>query len=57
MKEDNKVQTIGVKSCARCGGNHDSLQTHQLDNHEKYQRWAMCPEVQQPILIQVIEVD
>jgi len=48
-----KVMQIKVKKCARCGGDH-SVEFHELENHETYTHWGMCPVKNQPILMEVI---
>jgi hypothetical protein len=44
---------ISVKSCARCGEDHE-VDFQPLDNHETYTHWAMCPNKEQPILMEVV---
>jgi len=44
---------IKVKSCARCGKDHE-VEMFSLDKHPDYNHWAMCPNKNQPILINVV---
>ena len=49
--------TLEVKSCARCGKRHGQLTFQKLKNpiyagpFETLTHWAMCPELDQPILM------
>jgi hypothetical protein len=43
-----------IKTCARCGKDHE-VEMKQFTNPGNYTHWAMCPELQEPILIIVIE--
>lgn len=42
---------VNTKGCARCGNDHDELVFEPLDNHETYSHFAMCPLLNQPILL------
>ncbi|MBE3087993.1 MAG: hypothetical protein IMZ71_02600 [Chloroflexi bacterium] len=45
-----------VKGCARCGGNHKNLLFEKLTKPAKdYQWWALCPFLQEPILMRAVE--
>ena len=52
-----------IISCARCGENHDNLEMKKLTNSitipntngNEIGYWAMCPKLNEPILIMVIE--
>lgn len=51
----------GVENCARCGGNHSDLRFFSFGKepeqmHDVYQRWAICPESGNPILMIVQDV-
>ena len=47
-----------VKCCARCGGTHENLSfrkyTHPQDDINKYDHWATCPTVNEPILLAIV---
>lgn len=42
---------VQVQCCARCGGDHLELVFEPLSNHDTYSHWALCPEVNQPVLL------
>lgn len=46
-----------VIRCARCGGNHESILFTVLGGQkvEGVTHWAMCPKLNQPILMEVKE--
>jgi hypothetical protein len=44
-----------LRHCARCGGTHYDIQFYRLLNHETYDAWAMCPTLEQPILLRVVK--
>lgn len=47
--------TTNVQNCARCGGTHASLTFTALTAPtDEYGHWAMCPTLQQPILLKVV---
>jgi hypothetical protein len=48
--------TVNVKRCARCGHDHDQLTFTELANAtDEWNRWAMCPNVSQPIMMRVTD--
>jgi hypothetical protein len=64
----NGTVTTTVKKCARCHGNHQDLAFHKLthpmvvdfeidgfEGKRTYHYWAMCPEKNEPILMEVSE--
>jgi predicted HAD superfamily Cof-like phosphohydrolase len=42
---------IDIGNCARCGRDHVAVKLSKLDGHDRYNAWAMCPVVEQPILV------
>lgn len=43
---------IEVENCARCDGEHSSLETKPLNNPpNEYTHYAICPSTKQPILV------
>lgn len=50
------MKSLVVRSCARCGGDHDNVQWEQLqrpivdDDGTAWTHWAPCPTNGQPIL-------
>ena len=47
---------INVKSCARCGNNHDKLPFELLNNPtDEFNHWGMCPKTNQPILLAIMQ--
>ena len=46
---------IDVKSCQRCGTNHDQLEFKPLQNAaDDYDWWAMCPSSNEPVLLRIV---
>lgn len=52
MSSDFKTN---VKRCARCGGDHAGLMFLKLDNGTRYSHFAICPTVQQPIMMMTLD--
>lgn len=60
--EDYTMKT-NIISCARCGENHENLEISKLTNPieidgvngHKINYWAVCPKLNEPIIIMVIE--
>lgn len=48
-----------LKSCARCGGNHDSLEFKEFkipikdSDKETWTHWATCPSTGDPVLMKI----
>lgn len=52
------VVPVTVRSCARCGQDHEDLPFRVLHNaSDEWRWWSMCPTKQQPILIKVANDD
>jgi len=48
---------IDVHCCQRCGKDHSRLQFRKFTNPvTEYEWWAMCPEIDEPILLKVEKV-
>jgi hypothetical protein len=49
--------TVDVHRCARCGNDHKALRFSQFQerNIDKNTHWALCPVLQEPILLEVRE--
>ena len=44
-----------ISRCARCGGDHKDLEFLPLVNaSDEWNWWAMCPQIEQPILMKVV---
>lgn len=55
MLIDAHEALITVRVCQRCGKDHIKLLFKLLYNPaDEYKYWAMCPEVNQPILMQIV---
>ena len=52
-----KSVTVDVFNCARCGKDHKDLEFWKLTRQLDMSHWALCPETQEPILLQFHEVD
>lgn len=54
---------ITIKNCIRCGEDHKDLEAKKLtnpmeipnSNGYKISHWAMCPKLNEPIMVEVIE--
>lgn len=53
--EDREELIIDVDKCARCGKNHSNLKFTRIYNLIRYTHWCMCPNVNQPILLEIVE--
>ena len=51
--ENHKTHRIvSIHHCARCGGNHKNLRFNRLTlEAESFKWWAMCPDLNEPILM------
>lgn len=52
--EDGNVQT-SIVNCARCNNNHEDIIFTPLTNGIRYSHFAMCPVINQPILMYIID--
>jgi hypothetical protein len=58
-KTDNKPVTTTVRSCARCGEDHEKLtfqpfkRAVEPGSSEALTHWAMCPNHDEPILMYI----
>lgn len=50
------VLLLDVRNCVRCGGDHDAVEVKPLTRpSEEWGYWAMCPAVNEPIMMAVEE--
>lgn len=52
-------RTVDVKSCQRCGKDHDAMLFMPLSNPiDEYAWWGLCVETGQPVLLcDIVEED
>jgi hypothetical protein len=49
---DNIIEATNIVECARCGNDHEKMTFKKLKNASgKNTHWAMCPDVDEPILM------
>lgn len=49
---------VKISNCARCGGTHEDLEFAELSRpmvEAKHTHWAMCPTVNEPIMLRIVE--
>lgn len=55
LYDNDGTGTSGIRNCARCGEDHGiSYRRFKKNPVESYDYWAMCPTLNEPILIKVI---
>jgi hypothetical protein len=59
---DGNIPKVAIlNNCARCGGNHSDIEFREFTNHFSpdggavYTHWAMCPTLNEPILMRFAE--
>jgi hypothetical protein len=57
LEKEEKI-TTDIKYCARCGEDHGGLQFVRFKHPcGEFTHWAMCPKMQEPILLRRAESD
>lgn len=53
--------TTTVSDCARCNGTHENLEFKPLTNHPidgfTFTHWAICPTMDEPLLLKLVQTD
>lgn len=54
----NPTGLTHIKNCARCGNEHVKLPIYQFTQpvSETFRHYSICPNLEEPILVEVIEV-
>ena len=56
-KSENNELLLDIRHCSRCGGDHLQLLFNVFTRRHssfKYSHWAMCPEMQEPIMMYIV---
>jgi hypothetical protein len=49
--ETESFYILNVTQCPRCSSDHNDIPYYEIDNHNRYTHWCICPVKNQPILV------